>query len=132
MSLMGQINVLPAQTKSWTPLGWVMAGAALMAFSAALITYHPQLPTTPSSAQNMNAPAPLPADEQQLVSQVSQRAPDVRSAYEDSLREVNAYISDAEQAVANDPQDSAAHEQLMEAYQQKEMLYQMATVRSLP
>jgi len=133
LSLMGQINVLPAQTKSWTPLGWVMAGAALMAFSAVLITYHPQLPSTPSSAQNVNAQqAPLPADEQQLVSQVSQSAPDVRGAYEDSLREVNAYISDAEQAVANDPQDTGAREQLMEAYQQKEMLYQMATARSLP
>jgi hypothetical protein len=133
LSLMGQITVLPEQTKSWTPVGWVMAAAALMAFSALLITYRPQLPRAPVSAQNISAqPAPLPADDQQVVSRVSQRAPDVRSAYEDSLREVNVYISDAEQAVAKDPQDAAAREHLLGAYQQKEMLYQMATARSLP
>ena len=132
MSLMGH-TMVPEQTKSWTPVGWIMAAAALMAFSALLITYRPQLPPTPASAQNINAQsAPLPADDQQLVSQVSERAPDVRSAYEDSLREVNVYISDAEQAVANDPQDAAARERLVDAYQQKEMLYEMATARSLP
>lgn len=110
-----------------------MAAAALMAFSALLITYRPQLPPAPASAQNMNAQsATLPADDQQLVSQVSERAPDVRSAYEDSLREVNVYISDAEQAVAKDPEDAAARERLVDAYQQKEMLYEMATARSLP
>jgi hypothetical protein len=132
LSLMGQ-TILPAQAKSWTPVGWIMAAAALMAFSALLITYRPQLPPAPASAQNMNAqPAPLPADDQQLVSQVSERAPDVSSAYEDSLREVNVYISDAELAVARDPQDAAARERLVDAYQQKEMLYEMATARSLP
>ena len=133
LSLMGQTAVLPAQIRSWTPVGWVMAGAALMAFSALLIMYRPQLPQASSSAQNMSAqPAPLPADDQQLLRGVSQRAPDVSGAYEDSLREVNVYINDAEQAVAKDPQDAAAREQLLEAYQQKEMLYQMATARSLP
>jgi len=133
LSLMGQAIVLPAQTKSWTPVGWVMAAAALMAFSVLLIMYRPQLPTAPSSAQNISVqPASLPADDQQLVRQVSERAPDVRTAYEDSLRAVNVYISDAEQAVARNPQDAAAREQLMDAYQQKEVLYQMATARSLP
>src|SRR6516225_2135700 len=93
LSLMGHTVVLPAQTKSWTPVGWVMAAAALMAFSVLLITYRPQLPRAPAAAQNMSAqPAPLPADDQQLVKHVSQRAPDVGSAYEDSLREVNVYI----------------------------------------
>src|SRR5215467_7674190 len=52
LSLMGQTAVLPAQIRSWTPVGWVMAGAALMAFSALLIMYRPQLPQAPSSAQN--------------------------------------------------------------------------------
>ena len=133
LSLMGQTTVLPEQIRSWTPVGWVMAAFALMAFSALLIMYRPQLPQAPASAQNMSAqPAPLPADDQQLVHNVFQRAPDVSSAYEDSLREVNVYINDAEQAVARDPQDAAAREQLLDAYQQKEMLYQMATARSLP
>ena len=137
-SLTGQMmTTLPAQARSWTPLGWALAAIALMGFSLLLINYRPQLPPAQRSAQNMSAPAPvestaLEADDQQLMAQVSQQSPAVRRAYEDSLREVNAYITDARQAVARDPQDAAAREYLLGAYQQKEMLYQMATARTLP
>jgi hypothetical protein len=138
-SLTGQITTTnSAQTKSWTPLGWALAAIALMGFSLLLINYRPQLPAAPSSAQNVSAPAvavetaALEAEDQQLVTHVSQQSPVVGRAYEDSLREVNAYITDAQQAVAQDPQDAAAREHLLDAYQQKEMLYQMATARSLP
>jgi hypothetical protein len=139
-SLRGQImtTTLPAQTRSWTPLGWALAAIALMGFSLLLINYRPQLPPARPSAQNMSAPAAavestaLEAEDRQLMAQVSQQSPAVRRAYEDSLREVNAYITDARQAVARDPQDAAAREYLLGAYQQKEMLYQMATARTLP
>jgi hypothetical protein len=136
MSLLGHnMTIIPpqAQAKSWTPLGWAMALFALAAFSWVLINYHPQLATVQTSAQNMSAqPAPFESDDQQLITQVSQQAPDVRRAYEDSLREVNAYITDAQQAVDQDPEDAGAQAGLLDAYQQKEMLYQMATVRALP
>jgi hypothetical protein len=52
--------------------------------------------------------------------------------YESSLRDVNAYIADAQLAAQRDPQDATAQELLQDAYEQKEMLYQMATARSLP
>jgi hypothetical protein len=136
MSLRGQIiTTLPAQTKSWTPLGWSLAAMALMGFSLLLINYRPQLPATRPAAQNMSAPAEtaaLETEDQQVMAQVAQQTPAVRRAYEDSLREVNAYITDAQQAVARDPQDAAAREHLLGAYQQKEMLYEMATERTLP
>ena len=131
MSLMGHVNVLP-QAKSWTPVGWAMAALALTAFTFLLINYHPQLPQTSNSAQNVNAPLPLKPEDEQLVSKVSQQAPAERGAYEESLREVNAYISDAEQAVAGDPEDAVAREQLVNAYQQREIVYQMATARAMP
>jgi hypothetical protein len=66
------------------------------------------------------------------MSQLSQQSPEARGAYESSLRDVNAYISDAQQAAQRDPQDATAQELLQDAYEQKEMLYQMATARSLP
>lgn len=137
-SLMGQITTTQsAQTKTWTPLGWALVAIALMGFSLLMIYYRPQLPPPQPSAQNVSAPAAvetaaLEAEDQQLVTQVSQQSPAVGRAYEDSLREVNAYISDAQQAVAQDPQDAAAREYLLDAYQQKEMLYQMGTARTLP
>jgi hypothetical protein len=45
---------------------------------------------------------------------------------------VNAYIADAEQAARTDPSDASAQALLQNAYEQKEMLYEMATARSLP
>ena len=96
-----------------------------------LINYRPQLPPALTSTQNTSA-QPAATDDQILVSQVAQRSPEERKAYEDSLREVNAYITDAQAAVDQDPEDLAARARLLDAQQQKETLYEMATVRGLP
>jgi hypothetical protein len=133
MSLLGHVTTIPTQSRSWTPLGWAMALAAMAVFTALLINYRPQLPAQPAAAQNVSAPtAVFEGEDQQLITRVSQQSPDVRRAYEDSLREVNAYISDAQLAVDQDPEDAAARAHLLDAYQQKEMLYEMATARALP
>ena len=124
------------QAKAVTPVGFVLALLAVIGFTAVLFNYHAkQLPPTPLSAQNTSAePAQLnngalSSDDQQLI---SQQAPDARTAYESSLRDVNSYIADAQKAAASDPEDATAQELLQDAYQQKEMVYQMATARSLP
>lgn len=71
-------------------------------------------------------------EDQQMLEAVASRAPAMRAVYESNLRNVNAYISDAEQTVKNDPTDEAAQESLVNAYEQKSMLYEMALDRSLP
>ncbi|MGB9119384.1 MAG: hypothetical protein WCE73_02085 [Candidatus Angelobacter sp.] len=122
------------QAKSWTPLGWVMALTALIIFAVTLINYKSTpLQQTALSAQNSAADSTqFSTDDQQLISQVSQQSPEARRAYEASLRDVNAYIADAEQAAKSDPGDASAQALLQDAYEQKEMVYQMATARSLP
>jgi len=138
MSRLGHITKTPTatQTKSWTPLGWAMALTATILFAVVLTNYKPrQLPLGQLSAQNTTEQSSSMTgmeDDQQLVSQLAQADPDARGAYETSLREVNAYISDAQAAAQRDPDDAAAQELLLDAYQQKEMLYQMAIARSLP
>lgn len=135
MSRLGHITTIsPTQEKSWTPLGLGLAAIAVLALAVLLINYSPTSTTT----QQAVAPAPQhhaavasAADDQMLVTQVSQHDAAVGKAYEDSLKEVNSYISDAEQAVNDDPDDSAAQEHLLDAYQQKAMLYEMATSRAL-
>jgi hypothetical protein len=124
------------QAKAFTPVGSVLALLAVIAFTAVLFNYHSkQLPPAALSAQNTSAePAQLNSDalnsdDRQLI---SQQAPDARTAYESSLRDVNSYIADAQKAAASDPEDATAQELLQDAYQQKEMVYQMATARSLP
>ena len=127
-------NYSTAQTKSWTPLGWIIALAATIAFTNLLIHYQPHLPGSAASAQNGGAlSVPITEnDDQQLVSTLSKQDSVLGRAYDTGLKEANAYVTDAQQAVNRDPQDPMARQQLLEAYQQKEMLYQMATARSLP
>jgi hypothetical protein len=122
------------QAKSWTPLGWALALTAVILFAVVLTNYKPTpLPQTQLSAQNSPADSTqFNSDDQQLISQLSRQSPDAQRAYEASLRDVNAYIADAEQAAKSNPGDASAQALLQDAYEQKEMVYQMATARSLP
>lgn len=104
--------------------------------AALLVNYRQIAPTSqettaPAAAPESSARATADSDDQALVRQISQQNPDVSSAYENSLREVNAYIADATEAVRDNPNDPTAHEQLKDAFEQKAMLYEMATTRSL-
>jgi hypothetical protein len=56
----------------------------------------------------------------------------MRQEYADNLRHVNEYIHDAKDIVASNPNDEEARRSLMEAYQEKAMLFELAMDRSLP
>lgn len=136
LSRQGQSQKNPTpqhQAKNWTPLGWGMALIAVFVFAVVLFNQPKQLPPASLQAQNSGAEqAQLNSDDRQLISQLSQQSPDAGRAYEASLRDVDAYIADAQQAAARDQEDESAQELLQDAYQQKQMLYEMATARSLP
>jgi len=130
MSRLGHIT-LPSQTKSWTSLGWVLALAAVIVLALVLVNYHPANPGTQEATAIPSATTPSDAADQELISQVSRQQPTARSAYEDSMKNVNAYIADAKKAADENPNDVAAQQLLMDAYDQKAMLYEMGTVRAL-
>jgi predicted anti-sigma-YlaC factor YlaD len=73
-------------------------------------------------------PAPS-AEDQQFLSVVSTRAPSMRASYENQLQSVNADIREAQAYLNRNPADADARQQLMDAYQQKAMLYQIALDR---
>lgn len=136
MSRQGHIMTnSPTKKKSWTPLGIALAAIAVTVLGILLVNYR----STTSTAQENVAPAApdasvttaVNADDQMLIRQVAQQDTDVAKAYQDSLDEVNSYISDAQKAVTDDPEDADAQAHLQDAYEQKAMLYQMATARSL-
>ena len=56
----------------------------------------------------------------------------MRASYAANLRDVNSYIRDAEESVKIDPNDEQAQKYLMDAYEQKSIVYEMAMDRSLP
>ncbi len=135
MSRQGQSTKYPTiakQKKSGTLLGWTLALAAIVTLIVVLVNYRStSAPSPEATTQNTAAPATFDHDDQQLLSQVARQQPDLGLAYENSLREVNSYISDARRAANETPDDPMVQEHLRHAYHQKSVLYEMATVRSL-
>jgi len=91
--------------------------------------------TVAATGQNLQAETSLPpsapasADDEQFLSEVSQRAPGMRLTFENQLRAVNAEIRETQEYIKRHPGDVDARQHLMEAYQQKAMLYQLALDR---
>ena len=127
--------MVPGGAGSGNYLRWgAVAAIALIAIS--LIAYRNSdrgtetaNPASPTSAANTttNSTAAADADDQKLIAEVSQHAPERGEVYKQSLQDVNAYIADAKKTVEQDPSDDEAREHLMLAYDQKAMLYEMAT-----
>jgi hypothetical protein len=71
-------------------------------------------------------------NDEDLMQEVADNPPAMRTQYEDNLRRVNESIRDAETAVKEYPNDPEARRALMDAYQQKSMLFEMAMDRPQP
>jgi hypothetical protein len=67
-----------------------------------------------------------------LLQEIQNQTPAMRAQYVDNLRSANEYISDAQSTVDANPNDEESRRSLLEAYQQKAMLFEMAMDRSLP
>jgi hypothetical protein len=80
--------------------------------------------TVPSTEES----APSPED-RQFLSAVSTRAPSMRATYENQLKAVNADIRETQAYVNQNPGESDARQHLMDTYQQKALLYQIALDR---
>jgi hypothetical protein len=114
-----------------------MAPAAAALLIAAGLYVRQHLPsaqltrvTTPPATVPDVAIAGLNDDD--LLLEVGQQSPTLQAEYADNLRRVNEYIQDAKGVVAANPNDEEARRSLMEAYQQKAMLFELAMDRSLP
>lgn len=109
--------------------GWVAAGAAVVVLVAGIFFTRnsaPEAPVASVAALTADGASGIAADDQQVLQSVSQRSPNLRASYEQGLRDVNTYIQDAERNVQQNPDDDGARQLLMQAYEQKAMLYQMA------
>ncbi|PYX23475.1 MAG: hypothetical protein DMG87_05595 [Acidobacteria bacterium] len=71
-------------------------------------------------------------DDQQVLEAIGSRSPAIRADYAVNLQNVNDYIRDAEESAQADPNDEEAQQSLMDAYEQRAMVYDMALDRSMP
>lgn len=119
--LLGPQGVLP----------WIAAVAAVVLVVCGIILYQrgeqPQVPA--STAAQASVPDEDPQD-QQVLTRVAQERPEMKDAYARNLKQVNTAIRESKQAVERDPADDDARVALQRAYEQKAMVYDMAT-RSL-
>jgi hypothetical protein len=67
-----------------------------------------------------------------LLAELAEQAPTLQAQYTENLRNVNDYIRDAKHSLETNPNDDEARRALMDAYQEKAMLFELALDRSLP
>jgi hypothetical protein len=129
-----------ARSPRWR-FAWLVPITAALLFGAVLLIMHQhinnQVAQQSSASPQVIETAAQPtqasaADEDQLLKIIDARAPALRAGYESDLRAVNAYIQDAELSARNDPNDQIAQQYLMNAYEQRAMVYEMALERALP
>jgi hypothetical protein len=131
------LSLLPSFTSTWGWARWALPVAALLLVTIGLIIRHP----TSSGPVAKNQPRVSAPDselqiaglnDEDLMQELAQQAPALQAEYNESLRHVNQYIQDAKDVVAANPNDEEARRSLMEAYQEKSMLFELALDRSLP
>jgi hypothetical protein len=129
----------------WGPAGWLVPVAAALLVAVGIFYYQNNMGQQSSAVETQsiaetddNAVAPVQfasmsnTQDQQVLSVISVHAPAMSQAYQLELQRVNAYIADARNLVLSNPDDEDSRQALLEAYQQKAMLYNMAMRHSLP
>jgi hypothetical protein len=129
-------SLLPSFSSRWAWARWVVPAAAALLFTVGL--YVRQHSLSHQLARN-TAQATVVSDiqiaglnDEDLLLEIGEQSPTLKAQYADNLRRVNQYIQDAKNVVADNPNDDEARRSLMEAYQQKAMLFELAMDRSLP
>jgi len=123
----------PPFRRRWVS-AWLMAPVTAIALLAFVFFYQRQSHTDIVATQGpvVRIEKAPNADDRSMLAEVNFSTPAVRQQYEANLRDVDAYIQDAEASAKQDPNDEEAQVSLMNAYQQRSMVYQMAMDRSLP
>jgi hypothetical protein len=129
-------SLLPALSSRWAWARWMVPAAAALLITVGLYVREHSLShqlareTVPVAVASDLAEAGLNDDD--LLLELAQQSPAIKAQYADNLRRVNEYIRDAKSVVAANPNDDEARRSLMEAYQQKALLFELAMDRSLP
>jgi hypothetical protein len=123
---------LPSFARRWGMAGWLVPSLGAVVLAAFVLTNpHPageRILKLPASA---SMEASMSPDDQAMLQEVAARVPMMRTAYETNLNSVNRYIRDAQAIVDANPNDDEAQRSLMEAYEQKSMLNEIALDRSM-
>ena len=138
-------TLVPARPRRWR-MAWLAPVAALVLVAFGIVIYQrgsrdsrlaAHLDTTTPSLvailPNRQKPSNVNnSEDDQLLAAVASRSPAMQAQYASNLQNVNAYIKDAEESAQADPNDEVAQQIVMDAYEQRATVYEMALDRSLP
>ena len=118
---------------NWTARWLVPAAALLLVAGGLFVTQQMRTDKLPVEA-TLTTPVANQSDlsDEDLLQEVSVSAPAMKAQYIENLRRVNDSIRDAQSLVEESPNDEDARRSLLDAYQQKSMLFELAMDRSLP
>jgi len=128
---------------------WLVPVAAVLVIGAGIKLFRPaKVGDTGQVAKQVTAPSAKPAvstpvvstpavstpavstEDQQILNTVAARPPSQQASYRANLDEANSFIRDAEESLKRDPNDVYTQQLLINAYEQKQMLYDLAVDRS--
>ena len=125
---------IPSFSTRWGAARWLVPAAAMLLLALGIYVRRESLPDRVTQEASVAAPAANLSglNDDDLLQEVSSDSPAMKPQYEENLRRVNESIRDAQGLVDQSPNDEDARRSLMDAYQQKSMLFEMAMDRSLP
>ena len=131
-----QLAVVPPRASRWR-FPWMIPALATLLVVCGLVLHQRGRVETTSQTMAQAGPSAVASgtmvpEEEELLKLVAARAPGLRATYESDLRAVDAYIKDAELSAQSHPNDEIAQQYLMNAYEQKAMVYELAMDRSQP
>jgi hypothetical protein len=93
----------------------------------------PVVGVAPAASNDTTSDAAMAGlNDNDLLAEIAEQAPALQAQYTENLQRVNEYIRDAKDSLASNPNDEEARRALMDAYQEKAMLFELALDRSLP
>lgn len=132
-------SLLPSLGSRWAWARWALPVAAVVLIAVGLYVRQTSVPvqlaritTRAAVSSDASDVAIAGLNDDDLLQEAAKQSPAMQAQYTDNLRRVNQYIHDAKGVVAADPNDEEARRSLMEAYQEKAMLFELAMDRSLP
>jgi hypothetical protein len=132
-------SLIPSLGSRWGWARWVAPVAAALLLTVGLyvrqrsISHEVAVQSNPPSVIEPVSDAAIAGlNDDDLLQEIAQTSPAMKAQYADELRRVNEYIHDAKAIVAANPNDEESRRSLIEAYQEKAMLFELAMDRSLP
>lgn len=123
----------------WGAARWLVPAAAMLLLSVGIYVRRESQPDRLEPEASVAVPGAVQTglnqtglNDEDLMQEVSANDPALKSQYQENLQRVNDSIREAQGLVDQSPNDAEARRSLMDAYQQKSMLFEMAMDRSQP